>query len=59
MCELFILGNVIDVINDKKKKSVTIILEDNINNITSMADFLKHMNEFCPAFYEVVTKNNS
>mgnify|MGYP007056487394 CR=1 FL=1 len=59
MCELFILGNVIDVINDKKKKSVTIILEDNINNITSMTDFLNHMNEFCPAFYEVVVKNNA
>lgn len=59
MCELFILGNVIDVINDKKKKSVTIILEDNINNITSLPDFLEHIKEFSPAFYEITVKNNS
>lgn len=59
MCELFILGNVIDVINDKKKKTVTIILEDNINNITSLPDFLEHIKEFSPAFYEITVKNNS
>lgn len=58
MCELFILGNVVDVINDKKKKTITIILEDDINNITSMLVFLNHMNEFCPAFYEIVIRNN-
>ena len=57
MCELFILGNVIDVINDKKKKSVTIILEDNINNITSLNEFKKHIDEFSPAFYLVEIKN--
>lgn len=59
ICELFILGNVIDVINDKKKKTVTIILEDNINNITSLPDFLEHIKEFSPAFYEITVKNNS
>lgn len=58
MCELFNLGSVVDIINDKKTKTITIILEDNINNITSMADFLKHMNEFCPAFYLIEVTND-
>ena len=58
MCELFNLGSVVDIINDKKTKTITIILEDNINNITSMSDFLKHMNEFCPAFYLIEVTND-
>lgn len=57
MCELFNLGNVIDIINDKKKKIITIILEDNISNITSLQEFLKHMNELGIAFYEIIVKN--
>lgn len=57
MCELFNLGNVIDIINDKKNKRITIILKDNINNITSLQEFLKHMNELGIAFYEIVVKN--
>lgn len=57
MCELFILGNVVDIINDKANKTITIILEDNINNITSLNEFKKHINEFSPAFYLVEIKN--
>ena len=57
MCELFNLGNVIDVVNDKKKKIITIILKENVNNITSLQEFLKHMNELGIAFYEIIVKN--
>lgn len=57
MCELFNLGNVIDIINVKKKKIITIIIEDNISNITSLQEFLKHMNELGIAFYEIIVKN--
>lgn len=58
MCELFILGNVVDVENDKANKIISIILEDNINSITSLNEFKEHINEFSPAFYEIVIKNN-
>ena len=58
MCELFLVGNVIDIINDKKNKSITIILEENVNNITSLEEFTNHINEFSPAFYEVIIRNN-
>ena len=57
MCELFILGNVNDIENDKANKIITIILDDNINNITSLNEFKKHMYEFSPAFYEIIVKN--
>lgn len=57
MCELFILGNVVDIVNDKANKTITIILEDNINNITSLNEFKKHIDEFSPAFYLVEIKN--
>ncbi len=58
MCELFILGNVVDIENDKANKIISIILEDNINSITSLNEFKEHINEFSPAFYEIVIKNN-
>ena len=58
MCELFLVGNVIDIINDKRNKSITIILEENVNNITSLEEFTNHINEFSPAFYEVIIRNN-
>ncbi len=58
MCELFIIGNVIDIENDKKNKTISIILEDNINSITSLNEFKEHINEFSPAFYEIIIKNN-
>lgn len=58
MCELFNLGSVIDIINDKKTKTITIILEENINNITSLNEFKKHMNEFSPAFYLIEVIND-
>ena len=58
MCELFNLGSVIDIINDKKTKTITIILEENINNITSLNEFKKHMNEFSPAFYLIEVTND-
>lgn len=57
MCELFELGEVLDIINDKENKTITIILENNINNIASLQEFLNHMNELSIAFYEVVVKN--
>lgn len=57
MCELFELGKVLDIINDKEEKSITIILEDNVNNITSLQEFLNHMNELGIAFYEIIVKN--
>lgn len=59
MCELFILGNVIDIENDKANKTISIILEDNANNITSLNEFKEHINEFAPAFYEIEVKNNT
>lgn len=59
MCELFILGNVIDIENDKANKTISIILEDNVNNITSLNEFKDHINEFAPAFYEIEVKNNT
>ena len=58
MCKLFILGNVVDIENDKANKIISIILEDNINSITSLNEFKEHINEFSPAFYEIVIKNN-
>lgn len=58
MCELFNLGSVVDIINDKKTKTITIILEENINNITSLNEFKKHMNEFSPAFYLIEVTND-
>lgn len=58
MCELFILGNIVDIENDKANKTISIILEDNANNITSLNEFKEHINEFAPAFYEIVIKNN-
>lgn len=58
MCELFILGNVVDIENDKTNKTISIILEDNVNSITSLNEFKEHINEFSPAFYEIVIKNN-
>ena len=57
MCELFEIGKVLDIINDKENKTITIILEDNINNITSLQEFLNHMNELGIAFYEIIVKN--
>lgn len=57
MCELFELGEVLDIINDKENKTITIILENNINNITSLQEFLNHMNELGIAFYEIIVKN--
>lgn len=58
MCELFNLGSVIDIINDKKTKTITIILEENINNITSLNEFKKHIDEFSPAFYLIEVIND-
>ena len=57
MCELFELGKVLDIINNKENKTITIILEDNVNNITSLQEFLNHMNELGIAFYEIIVKN--
>ena len=57
MCELFEIGKVLDIINAKENKTITIILEDNINNITSLQEFLNHMNELGIAFYEIIVKN--
>ena len=58
MCELFNLGSVIDIINDKKTKTITIIIEENINNITSLNEFKKHIDEFSPAFYLIEVIND-
>ncbi|MEE1477131.1 MAG: hypothetical protein ACLUBL_03730 [Fusobacterium sp.] len=58
MCELFNLGSVVDIINDKKTKTITIILEENINNITSLNEFKKHIDEFSPAFYLIEVIND-
>lgn len=57
MCELFLLGKVIDILNDKKNKIITIILKDNINNITTLNIFKEYMNIFSPAFYEIQVIN--
>lgn len=57
ICELFMLGNVIDIINDKEHKIITIVLEDNINNITTLNTFKEYMNKFTPAFYEIKVVN--
>lgn len=59
MCELFEVGKVIDIVNDKTLKTVSIILEENILNISNIHKFKEHMNEFCPAWYEVIVKNNT
>lgn len=56
--QLFMLGNVIDIINDKRNKRISIILEDNINSITALDEFKKYINIFCPAWYEIIIKNN-
>ena len=58
MCELFVIGNVIYIENDKTNKTISIILEDNVNSITSLNEFKEHINEFFPAFYEIIIKNN-
>lgn len=58
MCELFNLGSVVDIINDKKTKTITMILEENINNITSLNEFKKHIDEFSPAFYLIEVTND-
>lgn len=57
ICELFEVGKVIDIVNDKELKTITIFLEENILNISNIEIFKKHMNEFCPAWYEVLIKN--
>lgn len=57
MCELFELGKVLDIVNNKKNKTITVLLEDNVNNITSLQEFLNHMNELGIAFYEIIVKN--
>ena len=59
MCELFEVGKVIDIVNDKALKTISIILEENILNISNIDKFKEHMNEFCPAWYEVIVKNNT
>ena len=59
ICELFEVGKVIDIVNDKSMKTITIFLEENILNISNIEIFKKHMNEFCPAWYEVLIKNNT
>ena len=59
MCELFEVGKVIDIVNDKTLKTISIILEENILNISNIDKFKEHMNEFCPAWYEVIVKNNT
>ena len=46
-------------LNDKTLKTVSIILEENILNISNIDKFKEHMNEFCPAWYEVIVKNNT
>lgn len=56
MCELFFLGEVVDIVNDKSGKTISIKLKDNINNISSIEEFKKHIEEFSPAFYELKIK---
>lgn len=52
MCELFFIENIVDIINDKTKKIITLKVKDNINNLSSLKEFKEHIAEFSPAFYE-------
>lgn len=57
MCELFMLEDVKDIINDKKKRKIMIIIKGNLNNISTLKAFEKHMKEFCPSWYEIEITN--
>lgn len=57
ICQLFNLGEVIDIKNDKINHIINITLKENINNITTLKEFYIFAEEIFPAFYKTIVKN--
>lgn len=50
---LFNVGEIVDINNNKQNKTLTIILKDNIGNIKGIDEYKEHLREFSPAFYTI------
>lgn len=57
ICKLFMVGEVLEMANDKKKSIFSIFLKENIGNITTLKYFKNYLDEFSPAFYEIKILN--
>lgn len=55
--KLFNVGEVINIINDKSSKILTIVLKENIGNIKGIDEYKDHLREFSPAFYTIIITN--
>lgn len=55
--KLFNVGEVIDIINNKSSKILTIVLKENIGNIKGIDEYKEHLREFSPAFYTIIITN--
>lgn len=53
MCELFLIEKIDDIINDKSNKTIILKINSNLNNLTSLREFERHITEFSPAFYNL------
>lgn len=51
IAELFDIGKVVDIVNDKKKHLITIKITSDTNNGVNVEKFLEHLNELGPAIY--------
>lgn len=50
---LFNVGEIVDINNNKKNKTLTVTLKDNIGNIKGIDEYKEHLREFSPAFYTI------
>lgn len=55
--ELFEIGKILNITNDKIHKILTITLESNIKNIKGINEYICHLKEFSPAFYTITITN--
>lgn len=51
--QYFEMGEIIDIVNDKANKLLTIVLEDNKENLKTFDLFHKFIRNVSPAFYEI------
>ena len=57
ICELFKVGEVADITNDKNEQTLTIVLKNNLESISAIDEFRAHLNEFSPAWYSINITN--
>lgn len=54
---LFEVGKILNIDNNKENKILTITLENNIKNIKGINEYISHLKEFSPAFYTITVTN--